>query len=66
MYSVPVPEVGDVRGNTWDLEDEYEVSAGLKVREGMTHYVTKEIPQTGAAITTCTGPQSGGCLLMAV
>ena len=63
MYSVPVPEVGDVRGNTWDLEGEYEVSAGLKVREGMTHYVTKE---TGAAITTCTGPQSGGCLLMAV
>ena len=59
MYSMPMPEVEDVRDDARDLEDEYEHSAGLKVREGMTHYVTKENLQRGAMTTTCTGPQSG-------
>ena len=45
MDSIPMPKVEDVRDFTRDLEYEYESSARLK-----------EIPQRGAANTTCTGP----------
>ena len=54
---MPLPE--DVRDDARDYEDEYEDSAGLKVREQMTCHVTKEIPQRGAATTTYTGPLCG-------
>ena len=56
---MPVPEAREVRDDARDLEDEYESSAGLKVHERMTYYVTKEIPQRGAMTTTCTGPLCG-------
>ena len=55
MYSMPMPEVGDVKDNARDLKDEYESSAGLKVREQRFCHVTKENLQRGAANTTCTG-----------
>ena len=57
MYSMPMPEVGDVRDNARDLKDEYESNAGLKVREQRFCHVTKENLQRGAANTTCTGPR---------
>ena len=59
MNSMPVPEAREVRDDARDLEYEYESSAGLKVHERMTYYVTKEIPQRGAITTTCTGPLCG-------
>ena len=59
MYSMPMPTVGDARYDTKDFKDEYDDSALLKVREQMTCHVTKEIPQRGAATTTCTGPLCG-------
>ena len=56
---MPMPTVGDARYDTKDFKDEYDDSALLKVREQMTCHVTKEIPQRGAATTTCTGPLCG-------
>ena len=53
---MPLPEVEDARYDTEDFRDEYDVSAGMKVREQMTCHVTKEDPQRGAMTTTCTGP----------
>ena len=56
MDSMPLPKLEDVRDYARDIEDGYESGAGLKVREQMIYFVTKENPQRGAANTTCTGP----------
>ena len=59
MYSMPLPMVEDARYHTKDFRDEYDDSAGLKVREQTNCYVTKEDPQRGAMTTTCSGPLCG-------